>query len=145
MDLAATPAGRRQLEKIAASAPSKLVYAALQMPACLVSKAKRPKYGNRKVVDAEGNVHDSTKEFRRWEELQFRARAGELAELRRQVPFALVVNGVLVCQYVADFVYREGATTIVEDCKSPPTRKLAAWRIKRKLMLACHGIDVREV
>lgn len=103
------------------------------------------KYGNRKVTDAEGNVHDSTKEFRRWQELQLRERAGEIRSLRRQVPFALVVGGVLVCTYVADFVYEHAAATIVEDCKSPPTRKLAAYSIKRKLMQAIHGLQIREV
>lgn len=116
-----------------------------QMPAALVPKVKPSKYRNVKVVDGEGDVHDSTKEHRRWQELQLLARAGTIAELRRQVPFALVVNGVLVCQYVADFVFREGAATIVEDCKSPPTRKLAAYRIKAKLMQAIHGIQIREV
>lgn len=116
-----------------------------RMPAALVPKQKQPKYRNVKVTDATGKVHDSGKEFRRWQALQLRERAGEITELRRQVPFALVVNGVLVCQYVADFVYVEGAATIVEDCKSPPTRKLAAYRIKVKLMQAIHGIQIREV
>lgn len=109
------------------------------------AKAKPAKFRNVKVMDASGDVHDSRKEYRRWQDLQLRARTGELTELRRQVPFALVVNDVLVCQYVADFVYREGATTIVEDCKSPPTRKLAAYSIKRKLMQALHKIQIREV
>jgi hypothetical protein len=109
------------------------------------AQPKPSKYGNRKVTDAEGNVHDSGKEHRRWCELQLRERAGEITELRRQVPYALVVNGVLVCQYNADFVYRDGAAVVVEDCKSPPTRKLPAYRIKVKLMAACHGIQIREV
>jgi hypothetical protein len=108
-------------------------------------KAKRPKYGNRKVTDASGAVHDSTKEFRRWQVLELRQRAGEIRSLRRQVPYALVVNGVLVCQYVCDFDYIEGEARVVEDCKSPPTRKLAAYSIKRKLMMAIHGIQIREV
>lgn len=109
------------------------------------AKPKPAKYLNVKTTDASGAVHDSSKEYRRWQDLQLRARTGELTELRRQVPFALVVNDVLVCQYVADFVYREGEATIVEDCKSPPTRKLAAFVIKRKLMQACHGIEIRIV
>jgi hypothetical protein len=111
----------------------------------IASPAKRPKYGNRKVTDGEGNVHDSTKEFRLWTDLQLREKAGEIARLRRQVPFAFVVNDVLVCQYIADFVFDEGAARVVIDCKSPPTRKLAAYRIKAKLMQAIHGIQIREV
>lgn len=116
-----------------------------QMPACLVPKAKPPKYGNRKVVDATGAVHDSTKEFRRWQVLELRQRAGEIRSLRRQVPYALVVNGVLVCTYIADFDYIEGEAPITEDVKSEPTRKLAAYRIKRKLFAALYGRDIREV
>lgn len=106
---------------------------------------KRPKYGNRKVTDATGAVHDSTKEYRRWCELQLREKAGEISQLRRQVPFALVVNGELIARYVADAVYVDGAATIVEDCKSPQTRKLEAFRMKVRLMQACHGLQVREV
>lgn len=107
--------------------------------------AQRPKYGNRKVTDAKGNVHDSAKEYRHWCELQLREKAGEISNLRRQVPFALVVGNILVCQYIADFVFVEGAATIVEDCKSPQTRKLAAFRIKAKLMKAIYKLEVREV
>lgn len=116
-----------------------------RMPAALVPKAKPPKYGNRKVTDAEGNVHDSTKEFRRWQELELRERAGEISDLRRHVPYALVVNGILICSYEADAVYRDGAALIVEDTKSEPTRKKREYRIKVKLMAAIHGIQVREV
>lgn len=118
---------------------------AATMPACLVPKAKPNKFRNVKVTDASGAVHDSTKEFRRWQELELRARAGDITALRRQVPYALVVNGVLVCQYVADFDYFEGAAQITEDVKSEPTRKLAAYRIKRKLFAAIYGRDIREV
>lgn len=111
----------------------------------LTPQPKGPKYGNRKVTDAAGNVHDSTKEFRRWCDLQLREKGGEIARLRRQVPFACVVNGILVCQYTADFVYSEGAAEIVEDVKSEATRKLPLYRMKVKLMAALHGIQVREV
>lgn len=107
---------------------------------------KRPsKYGNVKVTGSDGLTHDSRKEYRRWCELELRAKAGEITALRRQVPYALVVNGILVCQYIADAVYEEGAATICEDCKSPQTRKLAAFSIKRKLMQAIHGIQVNEI
>jgi hypothetical protein len=106
---------------------------------------KRPKYGNRKTTDADGITHDSAKEFRRWQELELRARAGDIRSLRRQVPYALVFNGVLICRYIADFVYEDGAATVVEDVKSPATRKLEAYRLKARMMQAIHGIQIREV
>jgi hypothetical protein len=108
-------------------------------------KPKRPKYHNVPTQSADGIVHDAKGECERWEELRLLERAGSIRSLRRQVPYALVVSGVLVCTYIADFVYEDGAATVVEDRKSPRTRQLAAFRIKRKLMLACHGIEVREV
>lgn len=113
-----------------------------------VPASQRPskqKFGNRKVVDSDGLIHDSRKEYRRWCELQLREKAGEISHLRRQVPYALVVNGVLVCQYIADAVYEEGAATIVEDTKCEATRKKPEYRIKLKLMQALHGIQIREV
>lgn len=108
------------------------------------AQPKPSKYGNRKVV-ADGLKHDSTKEFNRWQVLGQRERAGEIRSLRRQVPYALVINGVLVCQYIADFVYSEGEATIVEDVKSPITRTKPEYRIKLKLMQAIHNIQIREV
>lgn len=116
-----------------------------QRPTTLPVTPNRSKYGNRKTTDASGAVHDSGKEHRRWVELSLRERAGDIKSLRRQVPYALVVNGELVCRYIADAVYVEGAATIVEDCKSPPTRKLESYRIKVKLMSALHGLQVREI
>lgn len=118
---------------------------AQSMPTSLMPKAKRSKYGNVKKADAQGNVHDSTKEYREWCDLELRERAGEIRSLRRQVPFALVVNGILVCQYIADFVFEDGAATCVVDAKSPPTRAKPEYRIKLKLMQAIHGIQIREV
>lgn len=117
----------------------------LPMPAALVPPPKRPKYGNRKVTDLQGNVHDSTKEFNHWQSLQLRELAGEIRSLRRQVPFALVVDGILIATYVADFVFEEGAATLVVDVKSPPTRAKPEYRMKLKLMQALHGIQIREV
>lgn len=116
----------------------------------LAPSQKRPKYGNRRVTDAEGNVHDSSKEYRRWCELQLREKAGEISWLRRQVPFALVVNDIPICVYKLDFRYDCDGQTIYEDVKpdDPKFRKTAAYRmfhVKQKLMLACHGIQVREV
>lgn len=116
-----------------------------QLEAQLERAPKRPKYGNRKVADADGNVHDSGKEYRRWCVLQLRERAGEIQGLRRHAVFDLVVNGVLVCKYIADAAYTEDGQQVAEDTKSEITRKNRAYRIKRKLMQAIHGIHVREV
>jgi hypothetical protein len=119
-------------------------------------KAKPPKYRNRKVTDAEGKVHDSTKQYRRWCDLQLLERSGRISELRRTPVFDLEVKGNLICKYEADASYIEDGALVVEDVK--PTFKDDAarqkyartlayryYKLKAALMLACHGITIREV
>ena len=105
---------------------------------------KRPKYGNKRVKIGD-LTFDSAKEAKRWGELQFMVKAGEIRNLEIQVRFPIVVNGVKVCTYIADHVYDEMAGRVVEDVKSEFTRKDPAYRLKYKLIKACHGIDIREV
>lgn len=108
-------------------------------------KARQAKYLNVKTRDAQGVVHDGKGECERWQELQLMERAGAIRKLRRQVVYAFVDNGQLITTFKADFVYEDGAATIVEDHKSPRTRKLASYRHKVKLMQSHYGIQIREV
>lgn len=101
--------------------------------------ARRAKYGNTPTV-VNGTWFASAKEARRYSELLLLERAGEISELRLQVRFSLDVGGVHVCRYIADFTYRDKAGgAVVEDVKGVETPE---FKLKRKLMLACHGIDV---
>lgn len=61
--------------------------------------------------------------------------------MQRQVRFPLEVNGVLVCHYVADFVYVEAGRRVVEDAKGFRT---PIYKLKRRLMLALHNVEIRE-
>ena len=107
------------------------------------------KYRNRKVHTADG-VFDSVKEYRRWQELKLLEKAGKIANLHRQTPFWLIppqrVNGKLAergVKYIADFTYiTKDGQFVVEDAKGVRTN---VYRIKRKLMLQVHGIQIREV
>jgi hypothetical protein len=125
------------------------------------------KYHNKKV-SLGGEVFDSKKELRRYNELLLIQRAGEISDLKRQVEYELIPaqyetrerysektgkrlkdKAVLVerrCCYVADFVYTDVKTgkVVVEDTKSPITRT-TEYIVKRKLMLHRYGIRVREV
>lgn len=103
--------------------------------------AKRAKYHNTRTT-VDGIVFDSKREAERWQELRLMEKAGEITDLRRQVPFALTVNRQLVCHYKADFLYIRDGKEIVEDAKGLRTREYA---IKRKLMRACYGIEIQEV
>ncbi len=104
---------------------------------------KQPKYRNKKTV-VDGITFDSIREAKRYAELLLLERTGVIQNLRRQVRFPLSVNGQLICTYIADAAYTENGHEIVEDTKSPVTRKLPVYRIKYKLLRAIHGIAIRE-
>lgn len=110
------------------------------------------KYGARKTI-IDGVTYDSAKEARRAQELRLLLRAGEISDLREQVPYELIPAqrdkaGKVVeraVTYRADFVYNDRRRgTVVEDVKSPATRT-PEYIIKRKLMLYMHGIKIQEV
>lgn len=113
-------------------------------------------------IEEGGETFDSRKEYLRWVELNMMQRAGEITNLRRQVKFVLIPaqrepdkvgpkggtrKGKLLereCSYIADYVYTDAWTgeTVVEDTKGMKTE---VYKIKRKLMLFRHGIQIREV
>lgn len=101
------------------------------------------KYRNKKVV-VDGLSFDSLKESRRWGELSMLQRAGQISDLFRQVRLPLRVNDQLVCTFVPDFTYSENGKQVIEDTKSPITRKHPVYRIKVKLLKALTGAEVRE-
>lgn len=108
------------------------------------------KYGSKKIT-ADGLTFDSRKEYFRWHELSLLEKAGKITGLQRQVRFELIpsqkIDGKVVerpVHYIADFVYKQGGNTVVEDTKSPATRT-PVYVVKRKLMLSVYGIRIKEV
>jgi hypothetical protein len=118
------------------------------------------KYGNIKTRGC-----DSRKEARRLTQLELLQKAGVITSLQQQVKFVLIPSqyesyerysksgkrlkdGVRCiekeCSYYADFMYTiaETGENVVEDAKGFRTE---AYKIKRKLMLAVHGIRIKEV
>lgn len=86
---------------------------------------------------------DSKKEAKRYGELLILEKAGVITSLNKQVPFVIFEsfkdkagNTERGVKYIADFVYydREKKTLIIEDVKSPITKKLPSYIIKRKLV-----------
>ena len=119
----------------------------------------RNKYRNKKI-QVNGETFDSMKELRRWRDLKLLEKAGEITELRRQVPFELLPNqrepdkigprggikkGRIIerkAVYVADFVYKDRAgREVIEDCKGMRTKD---YVLKRKLLLFRFGIRIME-
>ena len=107
------------------------------------------KYGNTKVVDG-GIKFDSKAEHKRWQYLVMLQKAREISDLKLQVPFELIPPQVApsgkkerATVYIADFAYVTSAgARIVEDVKGAVTPE---FRLKRKLMLHVHGIEVQEI
>jgi hypothetical protein len=93
----------------------------------------------RTMVD--GITFDSKREAERYAELKVELMAGEITDLELQKPFSLVVNGILICNYIADFVYRRNGELVVEDAKGKATD---VYVIKRALMRAVFGIEIVE-
>ena len=122
------------------------------------------KYGNKKVT-IDGEVFDSKREARRYQELKLLERCGAIYNLKRQVTYELIpaqrekstrvytkgrkkgqpIEGKVIekaVTYIADFVYMDNVAgkEIVEDTKGMRTRD---YIIKRKLMLYIHGIKIQ--
>lgn len=83
----------------------------------------------------------SKKESKRYSILKLLERAGEISGLTLQPEFVLSVNDHLICKYIADFTYTEKGKVIVEDVKGFKTRE---YRLKKKLLRALLGIEIRE-
>lgn len=107
------------------------------------ARQKGNKYGAVKTV-VDGISFSSKAEARRYGELKLLLRAGNIDELVLQPKFPLVVEGVKIGTYIADFSYFDVLTSkvVIEDVKGMMT---PVYRIKKKLMKAIYGIEVWEV
>lgn len=104
------------------------------------------KFGNRPTRCRQGALHHSGMESRRCDELHL-MQQGELIEELEAHPqprLDLTVNDVHICDYLADFRYRdrESGELVVEDVKGHAT---AEYKLKARLVRALYGIDIREV
>ena len=110
------------------------------------------KYGNKKTF-VDNIPFDSKHEASRFIELRYMQRAGLIKNLILQKRFELIPkikksDGKIQrpTYYIADFCYSEktkdGWRTVVEDAKGCRTE---VYKMKKKLMLWRHGIEIREV
>jgi len=85
--------------------------------------------------------NDSIKENKRANELRLMQKAWIISGLREQVWFTLQDafehkgTKYRAIRYKADFVYEKDWETIVEDVKSPVTRKLQSFKDKMKMFI----------
>lgn len=106
-------------------------------PVCGIAMAtSQQKYRNQKtraVVGGEERTFDSRGESSRAKALEMMQRAGEISELKLQPRFSLVPETSPPIVYVPDFQYRENGQVIVEDFKSPATRRDPVFCLKLRL------------
>jgi hypothetical protein len=116
-------------------------------------KAKAPKRKNKYNAvrtEVDGYKFDSKAEAKQYVDLKKRQAAGEIRNLvvdKKRLTYPFVINGMKVCAYEADFRYFDVALgrVIVADKKSWPTRQNPVYKIKKKLMLAVHRIEITEL
>ena len=103
------------------------------------------KYRNEPTV-VDNIRFDSKAEAKRYNELKQLERAGAIRDLTLQPKFIFEHGGVRIGSYKADFRYLlpHSPVLIVEDVKSPAS-KTQAYRLRKRMMLAFHGIEIREV
>jgi Protein of unknown function (DUF1064) len=110
----------------------------------------RSKYGAVRV-QVDGIVFSSKAESKRYLQLKELERIGEIYGLELQPKFQLAPGvrfdgasrATPPLRYVADFKYIDHlGNEVIEDVKGRPTE---GYRIKKHLMLAIHGIQIKEV
>lgn len=115
-----------------------------------VATVSKPlKYRNVRT-EADGIAFDSKLEARRYGELLQMQTCGVIADLKAHPSFALHVrnrhgNHERIGAYEADFSYRRDEQLVVEDCKSPATKRKELYRWKRKHFEAEYGIVICEI
>lgn len=107
----------------------------------------KPQRGNKYKAQRtllDGICFDSQAEANYYAALKLRERAGEVTDIELQRWYDLIVNGVLVARYRADFVFfdRICCSRRIVDTKGVVTRD---FRMKQKLMRACHALEVEVV
>lgn len=111
----------------------------------LASEPKPSKYGNKRTT-VDGITFASIAEASRYGELRLMLAAGAIAELQIQPRYPLMVNGEKVGVYSADFQYiGSDGQVVVEDVKGGNATKTEAYRLRKRLMKAVHGIEIEEV
>jgi hypothetical protein len=93
-------------------------------------------------TEIDGHTFASKAEANHYRHLKLLEKAGQITNLTLQPRYALDVNGVHIANYIADFRYWDEGGRRIVDVKG---MKTPVYKLKKKLMLACHGIVIEEV
>lgn len=106
------------------------------------SFATKHKY-RAKPVTIDGIRFASQAEGKRYLELKVLEAAGEITHLELQPKYTIVINGVKICSYLADFRYRTKEGAVTEDVKGAIT---PVYRLKKKMVEAMFpGTTITEI
>lgn len=114
---------------------------------------RRSKYGAKRTK-IDGVTFDSKAEARHYLELKALEKAGKIEKLVCHPAYRIEFNGTFICRVELDFTFFEkvdsrahcrtdsGYLEVFEDVKGVDT---AVSRLKRKLLKAFYGIEVRVI
>lgn len=103
------------------------------------------KFHNVPTMTIDGKQMKSVHEATFYNKQYWRMKAGEVTQIDIYLRYELIVGGVFITTYELDFRIQEADGRIrYIDTKSQPTIT-ALYRVKKQLMLACHGIALEEV
>lgn len=118
------------------------------------AKPKRSKYNAKRVTTPDGITHMSGKQAKRWVQLCYMQKMGLIRDLKREVTYQFIVNGVTLrglggrpLSYRLDHQFFDVTEDrmVHEDVKSSAVADKEVWPYKKALMLAIHGIEVMQV
>jgi hypothetical protein len=93
-----------------------------------------------------GVTYDSAHEMNYAIQLDTLVKGGVVISWDRQVRYDIVVNSCKIGFYKLDFLVNYADGTIEHiDCKSTPKLVDATYKLKKKLIKALYGIDIKEV
>ena len=86
-------------------------------------------------------------EFLRFRNLQLQLRTGEITDLELQPTYPVVINGIKVFEYRADFKYKRKGIEIIEDVKGSMNKDYhdPVFKHKQKVVEAIYGIKISIV
>jgi ribosomal protein L40E len=82
----------------------------------------------------------SEAEARRFAALKLELRCGLISDLELQPEYHIVMNGVKITTYRADFRYTKDGSQVVEDVKGSEKHATSLFKLKRKMVEAEFGI-----
>lgn len=100
----------------------------------------------RKPQVIDGYEFASMKEAKRYGQLVFLQKAGEITDIEPHPTYEMEIGGAHFCKYTPDFRYRTKAgELVIEEVKSSGTRRDPAYRLRKKACELFHGLSVTEI